>query len=276
MINVLFAGNYKVFNGMMISLLSMVKHTKCPINAYVLTMKLTEIDERFIPITEEQAEYLEKILTDVNSESSLKLLDISDMFKEEMLDSVNIKNSFTPYAMARLFADKIEEIPDKIIYLDTDTIINNNLEELYDIDISDYELGCVKDSFNWLTPNRWGMMNTYFNSGVLLLNMKKIRETGMLAKTRKMCHDKKMLYTDQDALNRCVKFRKMLPAKFNAKDKYYPEIVVHHFCGVRKKGHFFYRIKPWEVDLVKTRVTVYNDILDDYEARLEKIKKEGF
>ena len=52
---------------------------------------------------------------------------------------------------------------------------------------------------------------------------------------------------------------------FNSKDKYYPEIVVHHFCNVRKKGNWFHRVKPWEIDLVKQKMSAYNDIFDKYE-----------
>ena len=113
MINLLFAGNNKVFNGMMITLLSIVKHTKCPINAYCFTMDLTEINENFIPISKEQAKYLEEILKQTNSESTLTLFDLSKMFKKEMIDSVNIGSHFTPYSMLRLFADDVKEIPDK-------------------------------------------------------------------------------------------------------------------------------------------------------------------
>ena len=266
MINLLFAGNNKVFDGMLISLLSITKHTKEKINAYCLTMDLRETNPKFIPISNAQAMFLEQILKEGNEENTLELIDLTDMFKAEMLDSVNIGSHFTPYSMLRLFADKVPQIPDKIIYLDTDTIINNNLALLYNVDIENFELACVKDLYNWASPSRWGIRN-YFNAGVLLLNMKKIRETGMFERARKLCHDKKMLYMDQDALNKTVKYKKVLPEKFNSKDKYYPEIVVHHFCNVRKNNNFFYRIKPWETDLVKTKMSAYNDILDKFEEK---------
>lgn len=269
MINLLFAGNNKVFDGMLITLLSLTKHAKSPVNAFCLTMDLQDVNPKFIAISKKQADFLEKILKEGNSESKLTLIDLSDMFRNEMLDSVNLKSHFTPYTLLRLFADKIEQIPDKILYLDTDTIINNDINELYNIDIENYEIACVNDIYNWTAPSRWRIKN-YFNAGVMLLNMKKIRETGMFTKTRELCRYKKMLYPDQDALNKTVTYKKMLPVKFNSKDKYYPEIVVHHFCNVRKNWNFFHRIKPWEVDLVKTKMSAYNDILDKY---LEK-KKE--
>ena len=261
MINILFAGNRKVFDGMMISSLSIVKHTKCPINVFCMTMTLTELNEKFVPISNEQSKYLEKIYKDVNEKSTFTLLDMTDLFKREMINSVNIKSHFTPYAMLRLFADMLDSIPDKIIYLDTDTIINNDLQQLYDIDVENYEIGCVRDVYR--------ISRTYFNTGVLLLNIKKIKETGLFAKAREMCLNKKMLYTDQAALNKCSTKKLILPLKFNAKDKYFKEIVVHHFCNVRKR--FFHRIKPWEVELVKEKMNAYDDILDEYIERKAKL-----
>ena len=52
-VNVLYAGNYKIFDGLLISLLSMVKHTKTPLNVMCLTMDLHELDPRFIPMNKD-------------------------------------------------------------------------------------------------------------------------------------------------------------------------------------------------------------------------------
>lgn len=42
-----------------------------------------------------------------------------------------MKTRFTPYAMLRLFADQIEEIPDQILYLDDDIIVRRDLTQFY-------------------------------------------------------------------------------------------------------------------------------------------------
>ena len=266
MINLLYCGNYKVFDGVLISLLSAVKHTKESVHTYLLTMDLSDIDENFKPISEAQRKFLEDMVKEKNANNSVKLIDITSLYKKSMLNSKNLRNHFTPYAQLRLFADIVPEIPDKIIYLDTDTIVNSNLRELYYIDIHSYELACVKDLYNWLNPNRW-KVKKYFNSGVLLLNMKAIRKSKLFTKAREMVATKKMISPDQDALNFIVKKKLMLPEKFNAKDKYYENIVVHHFCNVRKKGNFFFRVKPWMVDLVKEKMNAYDSLLDEYLER---------
>ena len=269
MINILNAGNEKVADGLLITVLSIIKHTNEPINMVCFTMDLTDIDTRFTPISSKFAEYVDKILKEKNPESEFTLMDLTSLFKKELINSVNLGTGFTPYTMLRLLADEVPEIKGKFIYLDTDVIINNDISELFNIDISNYEIACVKDIYNWASPSRWGTKN-YFNAGVLLLNIDKIRETGYFKKARHLVNTKKMLYCDQDALNKTVTSKLMLPVKFNAKDKYFPEIVVHHFCNVRKKGNFFKRIKPWEVELVKTRTHAYDDILDDYLARKQR------
>ena len=269
MINLLYGGNDRAFDGLMISLLSASKNTKETIRAYVLTMDLSDIDKKYQPLTEEHRKFLDDMVKEENPNSSVTLIDITDIYKSSMLNSKNLKNHFTPYAQLRLFADMIPELPYKLIYLDTDTVVNGDLNELFKIDVTNYELACVDDLYNWLNPYRWKVRH-YFNSGVLLLNMKNIKKSKLFKKSRELVASKKMISPDQDALNFLVKKKLILPERFNAKDKYYPEIVVHHFCNVRKSSNWFHRIKPWHVDLVKQKMSAYNDILDDYIARKEK------
>lgn len=167
--------------------------------------------------------------------------------------------------MLRLLADKYE-MPDRFIYLDGDVLVNNDLASLYDYPLkTETELGGVKDAFR--------LNKGYFNAGVLLFNFKRCLETGLFEKARNLVVKKKMLYVDQEALNKVVKYKEMLPLKFNAKDKYFKEIVCHHFCNVRKTFNIFHRIKPWEVDLVKQKMSAYNDILDDYLSRKSDIER---
>lgn len=273
MINLLYCGNDKVFDGLMISLLSASKNTSDTIRAYVLTMDLSDVNEKYQPLTESHRKFLENMIKEKNASSSVTLIDITELYKSSMLNSKNLKNHFTPYAQLRLFADMIPELPYKLIYLDTDTVINGDLKELFKIDITNYELACVKDLYNWLNPYRW-KVKKYFNSGVLLLNMKNIKKTKLFKKSRELVATKKMFSPDQDALNFLVKNKLMLPDKFNAKDKYYKEIVVHHFCNVRKKHHFFFRVKPWMVDLVKQKMDAYNDLLDDFVSRKNEFEEK--
>jgi len=62
---------------------------------------------------------------------------------------------------------------DKILSLDIDTIVTENIDELWDIDISNYYIAGVRDTPEF---NKNGL---YVNGGVLLCNLKKIREDKM-------------------------------------------------------------------------------------------------
>jgi glycosyltransferase len=65
----------------------------------------------------------------------------------------------------------------------------------------------------------------------LLLNMKKIRETGLLEKARALIKTKKMLFADQDAIFRSTTKKKILPRKYNEQSKFNGKnTVICHFC----------------------------------------------
>ena len=175
MINLMFCGNSKVFDGMIISLLSIVKYTNEPLNVFVLTMDLRNVDENYAPIEEKHIEILENIIKEKNSESKITLIDTTDLIKKEVLSSVNKKTHYTPYIFIRLFSDKIKELPDKVLYLDCDIVCYKDIKEIFDIDIEEYDIGVVRDYIGRKVINK-----KYINSGVLLINLKKVREDGSL------------------------------------------------------------------------------------------------
>lgn len=95
---------------------------------------------------------------------------------------------------------------DKILYIDGDVLIQSDLINLYNEDISKNYAGVVID-FNGLTyPSefkaRLKVKNKYyFNSGMLLLNLKKLREDNVAQKLIKYRLYKNNFYMDQDAFN---------------------------------------------------------------------------
>ena len=50
----------------------------------------------------------------------------------------------------RLLADKIAEVPDKLLYLDIDMMVADDLSKLYDIDVSEYEYAAVREKYRLL------------------------------------------------------------------------------------------------------------------------------
>lgn len=271
MMNLLYCGNDRVLDGMLISLLSITKYTKNPLHVYVMTMDLQELDARNVPIRQEQMDYLEEMIKQVNMESEIHLLDISEIFKEEMLKSPNLKTNYTPYTLVRLFADRVEELPAKILYLDTDTIAKDSIEPIFDIDISEYEFAGVRDFLG-----KWFINIHYMNAGILYLNMEKVKETNLFYRARKMCMEKKMWFPDQTALNRLVKKKLFIPRKYNEQRRLHKDTVIQHFCKSIRFLPYYHtvNIKPWEVEKVRKvyKIHAYDDILEEYLERIKSIR----
>jgi len=66
---------------------------------------------------------------------------------------------------------------------------------------------------------------------MLLMNMKKIKETGLLEKAREKIKTKKMLFADQDAIYRSTTKKLLLPRKYNEQSSFKrKDTVICHFC----------------------------------------------
>ena len=270
MINVMLCGNDKVFSGMLITLMSMVKYTKEPVHAYIMTMDLTELNPNYTALGENHRKTLEKVLKEKNKNSKVTVVDETELYKEEMPRNINKKTHYTPYIFLRLLCDKLEGMPDKILYLDCDLVFYGNVEELYNIDMKDYEIAAARDFIGrlWIDVD-------YLNSGVVLMNLKKLRETKGLEKSVQMCITKKMMLPDQTALNRCCKSKLILEDRFNEQDRRKPKTVIRHFSMKLKYFPFMHsqNIKPWEIEKVHTILKI-NDYDDIYEEFL-KVKNGG-
>ena len=273
MINLMICGNYKVFDGMLIELLSIIKHTDEALNVYIITMDLTDENEAFKPITEENRKVLEDAIKQKNANSKVTLVDVTKMYKEEMLKNINRKTHYTPYIFLRLLSDKIEQLPEKILYLDTDIVCYKDISELYNIDMEKYEIAAARDYIG----RKWIDVD-YLNSGVVLINLKKVRERNSFEKCRNMCMTKKMMLPDQTALNRCCRSKLILKDKFNEQYKRREETVIRHFSMqilyfpiIRPRN-----VKPWEIDKVHEilKINDYDDIYEEFLNIKNSLKTE--
>lgn len=270
MINLMYAGNDYTFNGVLISLLSIIKHCKKPLNVYILTMDLSDINSSWNSFSIKHKEILEKILKQENKESKITIIDVKDLYLKNLSKGKNNKTKYTPYSMIRLLADQIEEIPEKILYLDYDVVANKNIESLYDIDISDYELVGSRDYYG-----RIFFDIDYINSGVLLMNINKIRETQLFERCLDLIKRKRMLLPDQSALNLLTRKKLIIDDKFNEQHKLKDDTVIRHFSMTLKFFPKFKKqnIKPWQIDKVHDILKIYefDDIFEKYQKILEKI-----
>lgn len=226
MINILLCGNSKVFDGALTQLISMTNRTEESIHCFLMTMDLTRVNADFTSITGEQIDFLRDVIQKKNPKNEVTKLDVTELYEKEFGGCANEGAYCTPYTLLRLFADLIPEIPDKLLYLDIDIMIANDVKQLYEIDVTDYEFAAVKEKYGC-----WLIRPDYFNAGMLLFNMKKVRETGLLEKARALIKTKKMLFADQSAIFKATTKKKLIPRIYNEQSKFNKkDTVVCHFC----------------------------------------------
>ena len=268
--NILLCGNEKVFDGALTELISITNKTKETVNCYIFTMNLTRIKPEYTSIKNEQIEFLDKVIKTKNPKNSVIKIDVTDLYEKEFGKCKNENAYCTPYTLLRLLADLVPEIPDKILYLDIDMMADDDISKLYNIDISEYEYAAVKEKYGSVL-----IWPDYINAGMLLLNMKKIKETKLLEKARHLIKTKKMLFADQDAIYRATTRKLLLPRIYNEQSKFNKkDTVICHFCKrlliwpyPRTENY-----KQWHIKEVHEILKCYafDDDLEEYI----KLKKE--
>ncbi len=275
MVNILFCGNGYVFDGMLTCALSIMKRSdsKEPYTFYVYTMDVSHKKPAYTPIDDGIIEYFDGIIKSYNKENRVIKIDVTDIYKKEFAGCPNEGAYCSPYTLIRLFADMIDGMPDKLLYLDTDIMFNRDVHLLYDTDVSEYEYAAARDHYGkyMISPN-------YVNAGVLLFNLKKMKETGLLQKARELIKTKKLVFADQSAIIRSTTKKKMLPQRYNDQKFLHKHTVVRHFS----KRLFWLpyphtdNIKQWDVSRVHRifRYYAFDDVLYEYIYLKKKYENE--
>lgn len=124
---------------------------------------------------------------------SVTLVDMAEHFKGAIQYSgaVGMVHSVTTPALYRLKAPSVLKHLDKVLYLDTDTMVRKDLRELFEIPMGNAYIAGVPvvwaqakkhDRNRWLRQSGIPGMDEYVNSGVLLMNLKAMREEGIEGK----------------------------------------------------------------------------------------------
>ena len=164
-----------------------------------------------------------------NQNCSVEFIDMKDKFTNAKLYYLTAATYY------RLSIPSLLPNCDKVIYLDGDIIVNKDLQDLYNTDISDdYLAGCIdypvflqygqfKDYQKRLDiPD----LTKYINAGVLLLNLKNIRKDNIEKKWEDLIPEigpKEMTMQDQDIINSvCYDKIKILDPEFNILLSFFP------------------------------------------------------
>ena len=273
MIALLYCGNRAVFPGMLLSLLSVTEHCKAPLWVHILTMDLTDTDARFTPVTEKQAAFLETMLQKVNGESRVTLHDCGTLYRETLADSPNAATGYTPYTLLRLLIDRLPTLPERLLYLDTDTVALADITPLYNFDLAGREFAAARDFLG-----KFFIHPRYMNAGVMLFSLPALRESDLLTKARALCCRKKFPFPDQDVLNRLARRKRFLPRRFNEQFRERDDTVIRHFSKTIRLFPVFHtvNVKPWDIDGIHAQyhTTRYDALYVRFTAALAAFEEE--
>lgn len=279
MINLLLSGNSKVFDGALTELISITNKTKANIRCYIFTMDVTRINPEYTSITDEQIDFLNKVVKSKNKNNEVIKVDVTELYEQEFGNGKNENAYCTPYTLLRLLVDLVPNMPDKILYLDIDMMVNGDIEELYNTDISEYEYAAVKEKYGSkiIRPD-------YINAGMLLINMVKVKETKLFEKARRLLKKRKLIFADQDAIFWSTTKKLLLPRIYNEQSKFNKkDTVICHFC--KRLLLFPYprteNYKQWQIKEVHKILKCYSfdEDLDEYirwKEEYNKINKQKF
>ncbi|MDE6160013.1 MAG: glycosyltransferase family 8 protein [Bacteroidaceae bacterium] len=146
---------------------------------------------------------------------------------ENRLQQISQKTHVTPTALIKFELPNYFKTLDKILYLDGDIIIKNNIDDLFKLDIDGQYLAASYDFYCRLNKIKYSFKRDYndfyFNSGVMLLNLKMMREDDVTSKLwYYKTHMAKTQLMDQESLNAvCGKKTKALSLIWNFNPVFY-------------------------------------------------------
>ena len=274
MINLLLCGNEKVFDGALTELISITNRTKEAIRCYIFTAELTRIKPEYTAINEEQVEFLNMVVKQKNPDNQVIRVDVTEIYEKQFKNCANEGAYCTPYTLLRLLADLVPEMPEKLLYLDIDMMAAKDIAELYNTNIKEYEYAAVKEKYGSkiIRPD-------YINAGMLLLNLNKIKETGLLEKARALIKKRKLPFADQDAIFWSTTSKLLLPRKFNEQASFRrQDTVICHFCKrlMYKPYPHTENFKQWNVEEVHKvlKCHSFDEDLEEYLKLKEKYNTE--
>lgn len=189
------------------------------------------------------------------------------------LDLSNFQGLWTlPYVSkvtyARLLIPQIfPETVDRVLYLDCDLLVLDDLGPLLETDLSGSPLGAVLDVWDTdrkVDPagSRSPPVHEYFNAGVLLINLPEWRRENISGKALDyLSRHPDTVYSDQDALNfACDKRWKKLDKKWNFHDLALAKVSERERPKI---AHFITKSKPWIPKYLNPNARFY----DSYRRR---------
>ena len=235
---IFFACNDRYVPYLDVAIISLISHVS-PDREYRITVLKSDITEQ----------NQEKILKHATKNVSVEFFDVSKML-EPAKDKLPEMFYFSLAAYYRFFIETAFPQYDKAIYLDCDVILLNDIAKLYDTDVKNYLVGAIYEQNTDRSPVFTNYVeeiigiphNTYFNSGVMVMNLTEFRKEKVQEKFLWMLdkYNFDSLAPDQEYLNViCHGKVKYLPNGWNKHSFPEPPEGNLNLC------HFALSNKPW-------------------------------
>ena len=208
--------------------------------------------------------YNRHLLKRLNTETvDIDIIDKSDLVCQYA--HIDQNRHVTPSALLKFFLPDIFPNLNKILYLDSDIILQKGFEDIFNTELGNSYAAVVKDILCKLNRKHMIKFNInndfYFNTGVLLLNLKKMREENIAQKLIDYRINNKNYFMDQDTFNAVIGSNvKYISYKYNFLnyyleklspkelsifyDEYMPKypILIYKNCSIVHLGGVY---KPW-------------------------------
>jgi lipopolysaccharide biosynthesis glycosyltransferase len=192
-----------------------------------------------------------------NLQRHLQRLGIEIVFLALNLQNINdwkTGHHFTTATYLRLFSPILFKNVDKIVYIDCDTLVLTDLCDLYNHPLDDFHFAGVIDEVGGRTSKVPRNINDkYINSGVLLMDLKGLRNNDFLGHSKMLYkkYENQITWADQCLINKYSEGKKIiLDSKWNrqihannVKKSQFLNLAKPQFTSIL---HFLGGTKPWQ------------------------------
>jgi lipopolysaccharide biosynthesis glycosyltransferase len=175
----------------------------------------------------------------------------------EGLQALGVHHAFLSRAayLRLLIPDLVPRDLQRIIYLDVDLILQDDIARLWEADLAGRPLGAVvdagRDAAAFASEHGLQAGGRYFNSGMLVIDLDRMRESGLMARAFALAQANTYAFEDQDALNICFwgDWHELHPRWNFQRNFLYDDLVVWRRATADPLGasiiHYTDAVKPW-------------------------------
>lgn len=249
----------------------------------------------YILNTEISQDNVKKIKEYTCDKMEIKFVDVAERMARISKDKIHLRDYYTKAIYYRIFIPDLFPQYEKILYLDCDVVLVDDVANLYDEELGDNIFGAIHEEtmtvmevFGKYSEQFLGVQRErYYNSGVLVINALEYRKAKIEEKFINIMHKYKFeVAPDQDYLNVLCKDKiKYCDIGWNKTP--FPKEINPFDDSKIKLVHFKLNFKPWHYDGVRyekifwdcaKETPFYNQLLQIKQnfskAQIEKEERE--